>query len=33
MAGNERALHDFGNVVEGVTSETWTYHADLSNLP
>ena len=33
LAGNEEALHDFGNAVDGATSETWTYHADLSNLP
>jgi hypothetical protein len=33
LAGDEKALHDFGNAVKSATSETWTYHADLSSLP
>ncbi|WP_233842041.1 hypothetical protein [Dyella sp. 2HG41-7] len=33
LAGDQNALRDFTDAVRGSRTESWQYHADLSNLP
>lgn len=33
LTNDQNALHDFTDAVRTSSTETWTYHADLSNLP